>query len=340
MSLKQRAGIWHISFTAPNGQRIRQSARTSDKLKAQEYLDRLKAEYWRIQQVGDKPRMTWRDAVVRYLTETDNKSRKDDISLFRILDKFLGKLYLHDIDQDVIQSVVMGRAKDKVSNSTINRSLEKIRTVLNRAKDDWRIHCDPPKIRLLASRKKRVRWLTHNEAIRILNALPYHVKVMAHLTLETGLRESNITSLRWDQVNFAKRVIYIEADDVLKSGKDFAVPLSDEAIAILREQIGKHDRHVFTFRGNPIKKAGSTAWENTLERIGITDFRWHDLRHTWATWHVQRGTPLHILQELGNWASYDMVKRYAHFSTEHLAEFVTNGTNLAQTKKPLVTVAC
>ena len=53
---------------------------------------------------------------------------------------------------------------------------------------------------------------------------------------------------------------------------------------------------------------------------GIADFRWHDLRHTWASWHVQSGTPLHALRELGGWSTTQMVQRYAHLSAEHLAE--------------------
>ena len=55
-----------------------------------------------------------------------------------------------------------------------------------------------------------------------------------------------------------------------------------------------------------------------LERAGISDVRWHDLRHTWASWHVQNGTPLHELQQLGGWSTYGMVLRYAHPSSEHL----------------------
>jgi integrase len=69
------------------------------------------------------------------------------------------------------------------------------------------------------------------------------------------------------------------------------------------------------------------------------DFRWHDLRHTWASWHVQAGTPLHILQELGGWESPEMVRRYAHLAPEHLAAHAeritgghTAGTNLAQSR--------
>ena len=56
-----------------------------------------------------------------------------------------------------------------------------------------------------------------------------------------------------------------------------------------------------------------------MERVGITDFRWHDLRHTWASWHVQNGTPLFALQELGGWESAEMVRRYAHLAADHLA---------------------
>ena len=50
--------------------------------------------------------------------------------------------------------------------------------------------------------------------------------------------------------------------------------------------------------------------------------RWHDLRHTWASWHVQAGTPLHVLQELGGWECVEMVRKYAHLSSEHLVEYV------------------
>ena len=58
-----------------------------------------------------------------------------------------------------------------------------------------------------------------------------------------------------------------------------------------------------------------------LERAGITEFRRHDLRHTWASWHVQSGTPLFALQELGGWESTEMVRRYAHLAADHLAPY-------------------
>ena len=88
-----------------------------------------------------------------------------------------------------------------------------------------------------------------------------------------------------------------------------------------RRQTGKHPTHVFSFQGKPIKQVSTKAWYAALERADIEDFRWHDLRHTWASWHVQNGTPLQSLQELGGWESSEMVRRYAHFSAEHLAPY-------------------
>ncbi|HYA58847.1 MAG TPA: tyrosine-type recombinase/integrase, partial [Burkholderiaceae bacterium] len=82
-----------------------------------------------------------------------------------------------------------------------------------------------------------------------------------------------------------------------------------------------------------------------LERAAISDFRWHDLRHTWASWHVQGGTPLFALQELGGWESAEMVRRYAHLAADHLAPYTerlcalrvvedqSHGTNTAQPER-------
>ena len=120
------------------------------------------------------------------------------------------------------------------------------------------------------------------------------------------------------------------------------MPLNETALQVLRVQKGQHPVYVFTFRGQKVLQVSGAAWYRALERAGIEDFRWHDLRHTWASWHVQNGTPLHALQELGGWESSEMVRRYAHFSAEHLAPYAdrlcelrvvaenANGTNLSQ----------
>jgi integrase len=84
----------------------------------------------------------------------------------------------------------------------------------------------------------------------------------------------------------------------------------------------------------PVRKCNTKAWRSALVRVGIDDFRWHDLRHTWASWHVQAGTPLHVLQELGGWSDVRMVLRYAHLAPEHLAADAERLCRLPPTPKP------
>jgi integrase len=179
----------------------------------------------------------------------------------------------------------------------------------------------PPAVRMLPEPTRRVRWLQREEAERLLLELPPHLRAIAKFSLETGLRKANVTGLQWSQVDLVRRCAWVHPDQA-KARKAIAVPLSAAAVLVLREQIGVHAEFVFAFRGKPVMQVNTKAWRQALRLAGIDNFRWHDLRHTWASWHVQAGTPLHVLQELGGWESVEMVRRYAHLSTTHLAEYV------------------
>jgi integrase len=143
---------------------------------------------------------------------------------------------------------------------------------------------------------------------------------MVRFSLATGLRESNVTKLEWSQIDIQRKVAWIHPDQA-KAKKAIGIPLNADAMQVIRLQIGKHDRCVFTYKDHPVLKAGGNAWKKALNRANLNNFRWHDLRHTWASWHVQGGTPLNVLQELGGWNDYSMVLRYAHLAPEHLAEY-------------------
>ena len=168
--------------------------------------------------------------------------------------------------------------------------------------------------------RRRIRFLTHAEAQRLLAELPEHLADMAAFSLATGLRAANVTGLQWSQVDLARRLAWIHPDQA-KARRAIAVPLNAEALALITKQVGKHRTHVLSYRGKPIVQVSTKAWYMALQRAGIEDFRWHDLRHTWASWHVQKGTPLFALPELGGWESAEMVRRYAHLATDHLAPY-------------------
>jgi integrase len=117
--------------------------------------------------------------------------------------------------------------------------------------------------------------------------------------------------LRWSQVGLARKTGWIAAAEA-KGGKDIDVWLSDLAVAVLRCQLGKHAKYVFTYRGRPVGQVNTRAWRGALQRADIDWPRWRDLRHTWASWLVQNGTPLYQSREMGSWKSPEMVRRYAH----------------------------
>ncbi|HTE16294.1 MAG TPA: tyrosine-type recombinase/integrase [Burkholderiales bacterium] len=98
------------------------------------------------------------------------------------------------------------------------------------------------------------------------------------------------------------------------------VPLNVDAVAVLESQVRKHNRYCFTYNGEPIRRElTNTAWHTALGKAGIKNFRFHDLRHTWASWHRQAGTSCDEPKDLGGWKSRVMVDRYAKYATEHLA---------------------
>lgn len=126
--------------------------------------------------------------------------------------------------------------------------------------------------------------------------------------------------LRWDQVDIVRKVLRIPADQA-KGRQPIRIPLSFPALQVLHAQSGQHHESVFTYCGRPIRCVNTRAWHQALQRAGIQDFRWHDLRHTWASWHAQAGTPLYVLQDLGGWQSELMVRRYAHLTPSHYSAY-------------------
>ncbi|HEX7972643.1 MAG TPA: site-specific integrase, partial [Thiobacillus sp.] len=164
---------------------------------------------------------------------------------------------------------------------------------------------------------ERDRWLNREEAERLIRFCPEHLAAIVRFALATGCRAREITSLEWDRVDLQRKTAWINQT---KNGTPRGVPLNADSVSVLRGQIGKHSRYCFTYQGSQIRwELSNSAWHTSLEKAGIEDLRFHDLRHTWASWHRQAGTSCDELKELGGWKSRSMVDRYAKYATEHLA---------------------
>ncbi|MFZ2972244.1 MAG: site-specific integrase [Ferribacterium limneticum] len=234
-----------------------------------------------------------------------------------MLDPYLGTLTLNQINGDVIWSVVEGELKKGNKPATVNRYLALVRSLLRMARDEWQWIDSTPKIRLLPGEVERDRWLTRDEADRLIQACPPHLAAVVKFALATGCRAREITGLEWGRVDLTRQTAWINET---KNGTPRGVPLNCDAVAVLEREVGKHPRYSFTYRGQPIGgQVSNTAWQNAVAEAGIKDLRFHDLRHTWASWHRQAGTSCDELKDLGGWKSRQMVDRYAKFATENMA---------------------
>jgi integrase len=256
--------------------------------------------------------------VLRYLeAKASLRSYRDVKRICRHLHPYLGSLTLNQINGDVVWKVIEGERRKGNTPATINRYLATMRSLLRMARDEWQWLDSIPKIRMLPGEVERDRWLTKAEADQLIAVCLPHLAAIVRFALATGCRAREILGLEWKRVDLARQTAWL---NLTKNGTPRGVPLNRNAVSVLEEQIGKHPQYCFTYRGEPIKaNISNKAWFSALEKAGLHDFRFHDLRHTWASWHRQSGTSCDELKELGGWKTRSMVDRYAKFATDHLA---------------------
>lgn len=340
------ASYW-CRFTGPDGRQVRRSTGSTSRADAERFERqlriRLEDDYARASQLPD-PRtpgsQTWIEASMRWLIErADKRSLYDDKChikwLSTCLDTYPGEealdqLLLSEFTRETLARIRHQRIAEGSSRATANRTMAFMRSVFNMAKHEW--DWSVPDLRFeMYTEESRERWLTPETVHRLLAELPDHLGDPVRFTLATGLRKSVVTGLTWDQVDFERRIASVPW---LKNRrrKTFGVPLNNDAILVLRRQQGRHPERVFCrhvwregdWHWMPVENTNTPAWRKALKRAGITDFRWHDLRHTWASWHMQSGTDPYHLKALGGWSSLGMVEKYAHLAVHHLAPMASN----------------
>lgn len=336
---KKPNAIWWIDVTAPDGRRIRRSTKTRNKAEAQEYHDRLKAELWRLYMLGEKPPMTFEEAAIQLLkmsaSDKDYSTKQNHIAYWR--ECFSGRTLCSLTSEEIINNIPTHH-RDKnneyilnkpLTKSTQNRYLSTLKRLFSLALKAGRIE-RIPQFEMLKEPAVRVRWITQEKAKELVQAIHKQwLKDATSLALSTGCRAGEILSLEWEQVNLEKRIAWVVAKKA-KSKRARAIPLNDEAIQVLKSRQGINSRFVFAKdeKSKPPKMIDHNTFNEKVKEVGIEDFHFHDLRHTWASWHVQNGTPLFILKELGGWETLEMVKKYAHLNADHLSAYSSTVTFL------------
>ena len=203
-----------------------------------------------------------------------------------------------------------------------NRGLSALRHFLRFVAAASGVRQDTTILTYLPEPRCRVRYLDRAQASALVAALPARYRPLVRFALATGLRRANCLALTWAEVDLERSLAWVHADQA-KAREAIAVPLNREAIGALGDtRMGGSGNRDPAARCFPVPPIDSRIWKASCARAGIEGrFRFHDLRHTWASWHAQAGTPLIALQQLGGWQSAAMVRRYAHFSAESLSRY-------------------
>ena len=311
------------------GLRIDESTGTADEAAADAIRIKREAELLERSIHGDAVSRTFGEAALSYI-----QLGGEGVHLAPLI-KLLGTKRLGQVGQDEIdgaaRKLLPGRAP-----STLNRQVyTPAAAVLHHAaRKKW---CSKPVIARPKQPKGRVRWITYDEADRLIAAAAPHMRPLVVFLLSTGARLSEALYLDWRDVDLSRA--HVTFKDT-KNGESRGVPMHPRAVAALASVEWKREGAVFRRPAGKIKKTGriwlpyedrggvgggqvKTAWAGMCRRAGISDFTPHDCRHTWATWHYAANKDLQALMELGGWKSPDMVFRYAHVNVSHLAPSIS-----------------
>jgi integrase len=271
----------------------------------------------------------------------------------------LNEQQLTAINSKTIEQWRTERLNAGIKPSTINRDIACLKTVLAKAlewdaiaihplqklkplkvdtkstvrflstdeEDRLRATLDEREARIRTDRRNANEWRRRRgyELYASLDDLAFvdHLKPLVLLALNTGLRRGELFNLRWQHVDLANKNLTVLGTSA-KSGKTRHIPLNTEAHAILDawQKQSISSELVFPSATGSRFDNISSSWEGVLKAAGITKFRFHDLRHTFASKLVMAGVNLYVVKELLGHHSIEMTERYAHLAPEHKAEAV------------------
>jgi integrase len=329
LSYRQKGSPYYwVTLTLPTGQRVRRSTETTSKREADAIEAKWRAELHQ-QRYWDAPKPLLLSACLKtYLdaTQVKRSHREDRIRAVTLLER-LGDVSVYEIDSALLQRYVQERLAT-VKPATINRELALLSVALNHAR---KIGFDrvPNPTRGLKMREAeiRLRWLTEGEAAALIEAAKTSkAEFLAdwiRVALDTGLRAGELCRLRWGDV-MADRLT-VQASNA-KSGRSRTIPLTPAAQAAIKRQ-PKRSVWVFSQPDGLRVLDVRTAMRNACARAGIEPITPHVLRHTCASWLVQRGVPIYLVRAMLGHSTIAVTERYAHLAPDHLQECVAALSN-------------
>ena len=214
------------------------------------------------------------------------------------------------------------RRAEGAAAKTINHDLSLLGHAFQLAVKEWEWVAENPvhKVSKEKVRNLMERWLTAEEEQRLLAASPRWLQEIAVFAVNTGLRQSEILNLQWGQVDLSRRTITLLEQ---KNGGRDTLPVNATTLDVLKARANVRSRtteYVFSNGAGNRRDARDLlrAFYPAMKQADVKRFRFHDLRHTFATRLVQAGADIYTVQKLGRWKTMSMVQRYAHHHSESL----------------------
>ncbi|MBN2845530.1 MAG: site-specific integrase [Deltaproteobacteria bacterium] len=359
--IRKRGIAWQIDYVDPIGKRVRKTFKKKKEAEAElgkrvslmaegRYLD-VKKDY----------RTTFEELLIKYEENFGNQtsfrtSKKKYVENFK---KYFGdESLLANIRYVHVETYRNGlrqkitRKKTLRKDASVNREMSCLHHLFSKGVE-WEMLEQSPFDRgrslLLKENNQRLRFLTEEEIKALLDACPSHLREIVVCAINTGMRKGEILSLKWDQIR--NGFIYLEKT---KTNEARQIPVNDDLAELfksIRNRQHLRSEYVFTYvntganlkhpaknRLKLVQEAGTPidgtkhSFNTALKRSGIKDFRFHDLRHTFASQMILKGASLKDVQEILGHKTMTMTLRYAHLSQEHKRQAINLLNGLTESR--------
>lgn len=328
--LYRRSGspFWFIRYADKHGKIIRVSTGTTEKKLAQAILSKRKTAVAELRhlEVRRLPNVTFHELCDEYWNLHGKNLRIKGLRYnISVLKRGIGNVPLRDVTQQKIERFLSDRMEqEKHGASTRNFYLARLKAIFAKAKEWGMLHENPAvAVKNLRVQEAPTRFLTTEEISRLLDAASKRMRPLLIVALHTGMRQGEIFRLRWQHIDFENRLVMVQVRT--KSSKNRFIPMDDALVAALAA-LPSRSKNGLVFPSQITKgeltDISSRTFPRLLTKAKIKNFRFHDLRHTFASHLVMRGVDLRTVQDLLGHASLQMTQRYAHLAPEHRTKAV------------------
>lgn len=313
------SGTWWVIIYV-NG--IRKRWKVGSKSSARAFYQKLKVEAMENRLFPEKyerKRVMFSELAkdrLSYVAANHSRAHDDDHRVKRWNDSFQD-LDASQITPSMIENVLAEMKKEGLALATLNRHLMVLKAIFSRAIRDGLLLVNPAaKIKQYKPNNEIVRYLTPQQEVSLFECLSITYHPIVRVGINTGIRQGELLRLTWDDVDWNTGILTVKKS---KHGQVHRVPMNSIVQRVLTESYkNRKSGRIFPHDSSQMRK----SFEKAIKQAGLAPFRFHDLRHTFASRLAMKGVNDRTLMVLGGWKSSAMLSRYAHLSPTHLWQAV------------------